>query len=287
MTSCGPLIVGSITLPHYAYSIALSPDGTKAYVALGNAGIKIFNVSNPTNPYKLDNISTLGWAQAVAVSSDGTKVFVAEQSAGLQIMDVTNPEKPEKLGSITLGKSNLVMDVILSPDNKKAYISFDNTTDKNYSGVCIIDVANPEKPKIDSCINLKINDYKLAISPDGRKLFIAGGFLNRYHDFIIVDVSNAADPKIIKKVWTSDWAVDIAISRNGTKAYVADSDSGLLIYDVSYPENPKLIGSVKTADSAQSLAITPYGLKVFVLANYYKKYTIKLYDIIITPFSKK
>jgi len=67
-----------------------------AYVADGETGLQIIDVSNPAGPVRLGGYDTSVSARAVAVA--GTNAYVADDSAGLQIIDVSNPARPVRLG---------------------------------------------------------------------------------------------------------------------------------------------------------------------------------------------
>jgi len=78
-----------------AYGVAVA--GAVAYVADGEAGLQIINVSNPDSPVRLGGCGTGGIARGVAVA--GARAYVADGEAGLQVIDVSNPASPVRLGS--------------------------------------------------------------------------------------------------------------------------------------------------------------------------------------------
>lgn len=65
-------------------SVAISNDGKKAYVASGSI-LRVFDVSNPAQPYLLGSINLPGNAHGVALSSDETKAYIATEG-GLQVI---------------------------------------------------------------------------------------------------------------------------------------------------------------------------------------------------------
>jgi hypothetical protein len=64
-----------------AYGVAVS--GTVAYVADGQAGLQIIDVSNPTNCVRVGGYDTSGNAQGVAVA--GNRIYVADADKGLRV----------------------------------------------------------------------------------------------------------------------------------------------------------------------------------------------------------
>ncbi|WP_457640254.1 hypothetical protein [Persephonella sp.] len=86
----GPQIISSVDTPGYANSVALSQDGTKAFVADGSSGLQIIDISDISNPQIISSVDTPDTANSVALSQDGTKAFVADGSSGLQIIDISD-----------------------------------------------------------------------------------------------------------------------------------------------------------------------------------------------------
>jgi Ca2+-binding RTX toxin-like protein len=61
--------------------------GNYAYVADGDSGLQIIDISNPTTPTLKGNYDTSGYAQGVQVV--GNYAYVADDASGLQIIDVS------------------------------------------------------------------------------------------------------------------------------------------------------------------------------------------------------
>ena len=66
--------------------------GAHAYVADGEAGLQVIDVTDPALPVQVGSVDTPGIAQGVDVA--GTLVYVADGEAGLQVIDVTDPADP-------------------------------------------------------------------------------------------------------------------------------------------------------------------------------------------------
>jgi len=126
------VIIGSVDTLGNAYSISLSADGSKAYVAAGQSGLQIIDVSNPSNPVIMGSVDTPGSALGVSLSADGSKAYVADESSGLQIIDVSNPVNLVIMGSVDTPGSAL--GVSQSSDGSKTYVA------DGYLGLQIIDI---------------------------------------------------------------------------------------------------------------------------------------------------
>nr|WP_187647136.1 hypothetical protein [Nitrosophilus labii] len=49
----------------------------------------------------------------------------------------------------------------------------------------------------------------------------------------IIDISDSANPILLGSYDTAGWAYGVTLSSDGTKAYVADGGSGLVVIDLS------------------------------------------------------
>jgi hypothetical protein len=74
--------------------------GTRAYVAQGDGGLAIYEVSDPMMPVRLGGYATPGAANGVFVA--GTLAFVAEGTVGLEVIDVSDPAAPGAPGGATI-----------------------------------------------------------------------------------------------------------------------------------------------------------------------------------------
>ena len=252
-----------------ARDVVLSADGTKAFVADGREGLKIIDISNPSNPILLAKyyiLSTshnvaLGDANGITLSADGSKVYVADGYDGLKIIDISNPMNPTLLGEYDT--SAYAKSVTLSSDGTKAYIPLPNRE----AGFRIIDISDPMNPTL-------LGKYKspsiyasaraIALSADGSKAYLADGLKG----LKIIDVRNPMNPILLGMYDTEYMAEDVTLSSDGTKAYVAEGINGLKIIDISNPMNPTLLGKYDTLGYAISVTLSLDGNKVYVVDNH-------------------
>ena len=82
--------MGFYDTPGYTRDVAIS--GGYAYLADGELGLRIIDVSNPGRPVEAGFYLTGGIATGVAVS--GSRVFVAAYGYGVRVVDVSNPARP-------------------------------------------------------------------------------------------------------------------------------------------------------------------------------------------------
>jgi hypothetical protein len=99
------------------FAMAIAVAGNYAYIANGGDGLRIYNVSNPTNPVTVGHaaISNIPGAYSVGVTVSGNYAYLANSRDGLRIYDVSSPTNPVSLGSTDfLALSPCAMSVALA-----------------------------------------------------------------------------------------------------------------------------------------------------------------------------
>jgi len=227
-----------------AYGVAVSSDGSTAFVASTAAGLKIVDVRDPNNPLLLGRSSAAANARAVALSSDGQTAFVADGSNGLVILNVSNRAAPVVLGSIdTTGYAN---DVKLSADGRTAYIADSN------SGLQIVDVHNAAAPILLGTYATTSNVQGIVVAPGGGRVYAATGT----QGLLVIEVSTPGTPTLLGSYDTPNFSYDVAVSADGRTVYVADNQTGLIAVDVSTPSTPVLLGTIDTPLPGAALGVT-------------------------------
>ena len=267
--------VGTYDTPGIAQCVAIG--GTNyAWVADGNSGLQIIDISDPTNPkYKnartdLGSVLslTVSWVYIYAIADtylyiilgdpktaqvygtynsickgysvavSGNYAYLVDEWLGLQIIDVRNKNDPKVEGFYRT--DGYAHDVAVS--GNYAYLA-------NYtSGLCIIDISTPDSPKLAGIYDTPGHACGVAVS--GNYAYVADGSSGLQ----IIDVRTPTSPKLAGNYNTPGYACDVAVS--GNYAYVADGNFGLKVIDVSTPTSPKLAGSYNTPGYAFSMAVS-------------------------------
>ncbi len=93
-------------IDHYwgtAYHVALN--GDYADVTCGNWGLKILDISDPTQPEEIGHFGNLGYAGTVII--EGDYAYVEDNNGGLRIVDISDPTQPFLTGLyLTNGRSD-------------------------------------------------------------------------------------------------------------------------------------------------------------------------------------
>ena len=237
-----------------AYGVVLSDDETKAYLADGNNGVKIIDTATMT---LLDADTNSTDAQKITISADNTKLYVADGANGLKIYDISNPSQLKYL--VTYSVSNNAKDIVISKDGSKAYIA-------NYQdGLEIVDISNSLNPThIGSLDTTYANGVK--ISNDETKVYIAD-----FSGLIIVDITDPTQPTIYPNQYSTEVNIkDVVISKDGSKAFIANAKSGnvgLEIIDINDPSNPTLIADHNITDDSYAVVLSNDETKAYVVSD--------------------
>jgi len=196
----------------------------KLYIANARAGLLIWDVTTPSNPYELGIYWTGGELTGVYVQ--GQYAYLAAGELGLIILDISSPTNPTKVGSYNTGGQA-----------KGVYVSgFAAFVADGSSGLRIFDVSTPSNPI--EIAYYPAEDFVRNVTVHGNFAYLAD---DRY-GLVILDISNLFNPvktgsytfPKANSEWTT-WAYDVVVQ--GGYAYVLDFD--LVVLDVSDPSNPQ------------------------------------------------
>jgi len=204
-----------------------------AYIADSGAGLRIIDVTNPSNPIEVGYCDTPGTAFGVYVAGDYT--YVADGRGGLRIIDVSDKTSPVEVGSYDTPGS--AMDVFVK--GTLAYIAdYD-------AGLRILDVSNPAAPSKFSYYDTP--DATNGVIVDDRFAYLADGT----GGLRIIDVSDPYYPESVGQLVTPGYAHGVVV-KNGL-AYIADSE--LCVVDVSDPAVPVYVCGYDMPSRAYSVVL--------------------------------
>jgi len=255
-------------------------DNTLAFVAQGEGGVMIINISNPNKPTAISiaNEGMKGYAYKVARKDSA--IYLAAGGFGVTVFNVADPENPKLTETnypLKPAKSFLVMGDFLF------------TTISEY-GVQIASIENDKvtHPDIRGGADTPGFAQGICSSPDSNYLLVACGemglatidisdlvtgygtyLMAGWNDlpgysedvvthptlpyayvacgtagFTIVDFSDPTDLKVVSNYETGGYAKEI-LYKDG-RVYMTTEARGLKIFDVANVSSPVLIGTVKT-----------------------------------------
>jgi|ERR1035437_1283093 hypothetical protein len=233
-----------------AFDVAVK--GHYAYLANGGDGLRIYDVSNPTNLKRIGHTNDVGRAgSAMGIALFGDYAYVANSNDGMRIYDISDPANPINIGhAAETNQPASSFGIAVSGIQRKGFFEFIKSWLPgrrkvgaqyaylaNYNdGLLIYDVSNPAKPNLIG----HVNDGGTALYPtvSGNYVFLA----NDYDGLRIYDVSNPASPTNIARIKDGGYPWGVVIA--GKFAYIADNFDGFQIDDISDPKHPVSIGHI-------------------------------------------
>ena len=189
-----------------------------AYIADGEQGLQVINISDPLNPEIVGNCDTPGTASGLF--ADDNYAYVADGHSGLVIINITDKTKP--VITAALDTDGFTKKIMVS--NNTVYLADGD------SGVKLIDISNKTNPLlIGSC---DTPGTASGIYLNGNYIYTADG----EQGLAVIDITNPSAPNISASLATGGYAYNVMIS--GNIAYVADGPNGLFAADITNPLEP-------------------------------------------------
>ncbi len=209
---------------------------TYAFIANGNAGLFIADITDLNRPVNVATYTTQGSANDVIVR-DQTVSLLAEKN-GLILLDISLIDNPKELGNQpTPGKAKRLE---LGEDNIAYIADYDR-------GLRIISVADPINLEEIGFIDIPLTARAILVRQN--QGFMVDGQVGMW----ILDLSDPQAPSILSQFPTPGEAQNLAI--DGIHAYIADGSSGLQVVNVSNLLNPQSDGSYSKIDNAIAVAV--------------------------------
>ncbi len=181
--------------PNPTMGVAVS--GTMAYVASQTAGVRIVDVSDPHNPFKVGAYD-IGSHSSQDVAVAGTRAYVADGPYGLRVVDVSDPAHPIEMGS--LGIVGGAYGVAVA--GNLAYVANAN------KGLVVADVSDPYRPTLAGAVQVPGFARQVAVADE--KAYLADGTSG----LVIVEKTAGAYAAGAAARLDAGWVMDRPIARS-------------------------------------------------------------------------
>ncbi len=226
--------MGKQRLGHYRTTgpaLDISIANGKAYVANGENGVTLLDLSQGPVPFWLSSHQKLGRVELI--STDGQHVLAANDDGVVYFINVSNPVEPTVVSGY---RSNVaIQDISLKGDT--AFL----LTDKH---VKIVDFSH-----LSPQISNEGLDFGQGVNFGGeRRVYIENNLAyvaDWFSGMHIYDISRPSIPVLLSSFHTPGSPKGVIV-RDGV-AFVPDDDHGLQIIDVTNPQAPKLISHLQTS----------------------------------------
>lgn len=290
----------------YCFDIDYDSSRERIYVAAGNKGMHIFDVSKNKLDY-VRNYQSGGyyryldcmkdcvyvahaedgllvidvsqgepkavWSQkqgpGMGVHAQENRALLAQGKKGLSIFDTTNPEEPILISRCkTSGEAWGVW-----AGDKYAYVADVDM------GVTIVDISDVRQPRIAAFVTWdKVKPMAEIIRGEGNYIYVASGI----HGLVIIDVTEPTAPKVVGKFKSGKEGYGEGLAVRNQVVYLANGndetakENGLYIIDVSDPGHPAVIGKKHFGGWVENVALdknfalvanTWYGVRMINISN--------------------
>ncbi|MHA2074409.1 MAG: LVIVD repeat-containing protein [Candidatus Hodarchaeales archaeon] len=231
-----------------AYDIWVDENKKLAYVTCGYKGLRIFNISNPSDPILLSHVSespavintghTTAYAHQLQVKDH--IVFIGDGPGGLKIINCTDPENPSVITHFTEGYS-WDLEIV----NNVAFVA-NGWNNLGNPGMMVIDITNLSNPlMIYNHRDWDITDLEISEN----QLYLAG-----YDAGVaILDIMNYSNPVLLGRYTGRKGTFDIEIK--DSMVFQSSWDYGLQILDVADPGNITVVSEFSDIDGGELASI--------------------------------
>ncbi len=238
-----PTALSFLRIPGFANGVAVQ--GDYAYVAAGDRGLYVVDISDLEAPFIASSLDTSGNINDVQVDGDYAYLASSRNFSGLLIVDVGNSSSPQLVGAASVNGGQGT-DVAIA--NGLAFLAAGN------AGLRIFDVSDPEEPDLRGSLNTSGNARGVDVSGD---LVLVADDTSGVQ---VIDVSDPASPLLVGSTHTrggNSRAANVVVRER--LAYVADGSratpGGLRVIDFSEPTTPFVAGSTGDAFGLTGVAL--------------------------------
>lgn len=204
-----PTSIGEVMLPGNGRDVVFA--GPLAYVAMGDGGMQIIDISTPSALRLLGQVDPGDHAFGIAVDPVRRLAVVADGIEGLQVIDISNASQPVVLSNCEiLGESRKVV--------LQGTLAF--VADAS-AGLSVVDLSNPLSPLLLGSIPAPTAGNLQDVAVSGRFLFGADSLFFT-NGVSIIEVSDPAAPVIRPGIDFQDFgaASGTGITVDGTYVYL-------------------------------------------------------------------
>ena len=236
-------LVTTVAMGTQPNSVALTPDGSRAYVT--NGGGDVWVLSTSTNAV-LAKVVVGGYPTGIAITPDGTRAYVTKANANaVAVIDTSS-----NTVIATMNAGAAPGGVAITPDGKHAYVASVGT-----NSVLVIDTSSNA---VTATVGLGTDPVGVAITPDGVRVYVLGAAGN----LTVIATSSNSVAATVTLPGNEISPFGLALSPDGTRAYVTRfAANTIAVIDTS---SDTVIAMVPLGAFPNGSAVTPDGKYVYV-----------------------
>ncbi len=248
---------------HYGaegYAKAIEVADNCAYVIFENFGLRIYDVSDPQNPYEISSLKLPGALIEMSISQN--LIFIASGERGLRVVDVSDPYNPFEcehdnrsrfINTISAGEDFLAVPDVgrirlyrITEDNSLIATSIiechaplitvqnDFIYTANLRRIMVFDISDLENPQLAQTFEIEDNIYKMLVKDN---YLIC---LTREYALEIIEISDIDNIFIEGSLRLNGLYLNIDFDYD--YCLLADRVNGLLVVEINDHQDPAFIG---------------------------------------------
>jgi len=265
-------VISTIEVGRVPSFLAITPDGTRAYVTNRVSGTVSVIDTDPGSTDFNKVVSTIEVGSnpgKIAITPDGTRAYVTRSGYSVFVID-TDPDSADFNKVVSTIQVPIPAGIAITPDGTRAYVTSYGTR-----SVFVIDTdpSSIDFNKVVSKIGgLGYTPYVVAITPDGSRAYVTNS-LDGTVSVIDTDPGSTDFNKVVSTVKVAIRVSGVAITPDGTRAYVTsiipwriDPINWRTYVAVIDTETDTVIDTIDTDGFPHHIAITPDGTHAYVTA---------------------
>ena len=239
-------VVATVNVGSQPNSVAITPDGTRAYVTNGGGDVWVINTSGNTVAAK---VVVGGYPTGVAITPDGTRAYVTKTNANsVAVIDTSS-----NTVTATMAVGTAPGGIAITPDGTRAYVA------NVGAGTGIISVIDTSSNTVTTTVDVgNVGPVGVAITPDGTRVYVLDGFGN----LSVIDTASNIMTATVTLPGNEISPFGLAISPDGARAYVTRfAANSLAVIDTS---SNQVIAMPSAGGFPSGVAVSPDGTRVYV-----------------------
>jgi YVTN family beta-propeller protein len=255
------------TTPSYPTGVAVTPDGSRAYVTDASASVWVVNAGSNS---VIGKIAAGSYPRAIAITADGKSAYVTSITCGapscpdnlpvLASVEVIDTASNSLTATVTIGNVPLVntpgallSGIAISPDGTRVYAS-------NAEGDQIWAIDTASNQVVATIPTAVLGFVGMSISPDGGRLYAAS-----VGSPSVVDVIDTKTDAVVTSIALpgSDVPTGIALTPDGGHAYVTGETGHVWLIDTTKNAVAATI-SVAAGQPLLAIAFSPDGTSAYI-----------------------